>query len=305
MKNVYVLIFVFFNYSAVAQSNLLNAKNPDDITNTISVKDTDNFLDYEDIDEKDILWSKIVYELIDLDQKLNHPFLFPLNDEENFIERKSLWRSIKEIIKEKLEYKPDDSLHNSLPPEKLSIYKDDKFTSKLSRKEIYNLIWYPRFNRKENKTEELSIQSGSVGSYEIKGVWYFDKKHSELRYRLLGIHARTASIADLKNDVTDPDLNADSGLWIWYPSIREELDKSLVFNERNNNSKISFDELLINRRFDSYIYKYDNVYGNREIEQYIVRRDGETDERLKLRRILESERIKKEILDFEIDMWGY
>ena len=157
----------------------------------------------------------------------------------------------------------------------------------------------------ENKTEELSIQSGSVGSYEIKGVWYFDKKHSELRYRLLGIHARTASIADLKNGVTDPDLNADSGLWIWYPSIREELDKSLVFNERNNNSKISFDELLINRRFDSYIYKYDNVYGNREIEQYIVKRPGESDERLKLRRLLESERIKKEILDFEIDMWGY
>ena len=74
---------------------------------------------------------------------------------------------------------------------------------------------------------------------------------------------------------------------------------------KNNNSKISFDELLINRRFDSYIYKYDNVYGNRSIDQYIVKRPGESEERLKLRRLLESERIKKEILDFEIDMWGY
>ena len=61
----------------------------------------------------------------------------------------------------------------------------------------------------------------------------------------------------------------------------------------------------MNRRFNSYIYKYDNVYGDRKIEEYIVQRDGESDESYRIRFILESERIKKEILDFENDMWGY
>ena len=57
----------------------------------------------------------------------------------------------------------------------------------------------------------------------------------------------------------------------------------------------SFDQLLISRRFSSYIYKEDNVYGDRAIKDY--KKPG-------LESILESERIKKEILDFEQDMWN-
>ena len=53
------------------------------------------------------------------------------------------------------------------------------------------------------------------------------------------------------------------------------------------------------------IYKYNNIYGDREIKDYIKRRPGESEQQHQLRFILESERIKKEILDFELDMWGY
>ena len=59
------------------------------------------------------------------------------------------------------------------------------------------------------------------------------------------------------------------------------------------------------RRFSSYIYKYDNVYGDREIRDYIRQRDNESYAQWQTRIVMESERIKKEILDFEIDMWGY
>ena len=78
-----------------------------------------------------------------------------------------------------------------------------------------------------------------------------------------------------------------------------------ISNDKNNNNRISFDELLINRRFSSYIYKYDNVYGDREIRDYIRQRDNESYAQWQTRIVMESERIKKEILDFEIDMWGY
>ena len=53
------------------------------------------------------------------------------------------------------------------------------------------------------------------------------------------------------------------------------------------------------------------MYGNRSLEDYISRKKDangnftESEERHKMRLLLESERIKKEILDFEIDMWGY
>ena len=37
--------------------------------------DNDSFLEFDYIDERDILWSKIVYEKIDLNEKLNFPLL--------------------------------------------------------------------------------------------------------------------------------------------------------------------------------------------------------------------------------------
>ena len=60
--------------------------------------DSDSFLEFDYIDERDILWSKIVYEKIDLNEKLNFPLLFPVNDETYEKNRKSLWRILKENI---------------------------------------------------------------------------------------------------------------------------------------------------------------------------------------------------------------
>ena len=64
--------------------------------------------------------------------------------------------------------------------------------------------------------------------------------------------------------------------------IREILHKSKVFNDKNNNNAISFDELLVNRRFNSFIYKYDNVYGNRSDPNYIEKRPGNFTQRHKM-----------------------
>ena len=226
MKTFFKLFLICIPILGFSQSNLLNAKKPDDITKTISVKDTDNFLDYDDVDEKDILWSKVVYEFIDVEQKLNFPLLYPTNDDVNYIERKSLWRALKEVIKDKLVLKENSS--DSLPSDSLQIFFSDKFTQKLTKRQIYDLVWYKTFSRKLGKEVEGSINSNHIGGYNIKGVWYFDKKHSELRYRLLGIEPVTAAISDLVANVSNPDLNTASGLWIWYPSIREELDKYLA-----------------------------------------------------------------------------
>jgi gliding motility associated protien GldN len=108
-----------------------------------------------------------------------------------------------------------------------------------------------------------------------------------MRYRLLGLMPYGNNLKEKGKE--------QPYFWIWYPSIREILHNEMVFNDKSNANRISFDQLLISRRFSSYIYKEDNVYGNRAIKDY--KNPG-------LRSILESERIKKEILDFEQDMWN-
>ena len=308
---VLIILLLFFSNSILSQVELINAKKPIDIENK-SNNEADP-LQYFDVDENDILWSKVVYEFIDLNEKLNFPLLFPTDEESQTfrIGRKSMWVILKEHILTKIdEYKKtvqDDTWDVEMSPDNLEIYSDDTFeqSKKISVKDINDLISYEQVSRREAAGFVLKyVMSNQVGGYNIKGIWFFDKKASELKYILLGIQPVVANTEELKDGVANPKLDKPT-FWIWYPSIREELNKHLVFNERNNENRITFDALLINRRFNSYIYKYDNMYGDRSIKDYIVQRPGESEESYRIRFILESERIKKEILDFENDMWGY
>ncbi len=302
MKKIFLFsLLIFFANEGFSQSNLLNAKNPSEIGDTSSSQAITEFVDYEYVDDKNILWSKVVYEFIDLNEKLNFPLLFPVNDTKYDDTRKSLWRVIRENIEngkisEVFESNNDNFTEASRIIGKDSVNNAGKVFKNYNISDKYG----SKFVVGDSKPKTFA-NSADIYGYLIKGVWYFDKIHAELRYRLLAIQPYGKN---LKESV-DGNEQETGYFWIWYPSIREILDKHLVFNDKNNNNRISFDELLINRRFSSYIYKYDNVYGDREIRDYIRKRDNESDAQWQTRIIMESERIKKEILDFEIDMWGY
>ena len=60
---------MLLSISVNSQSNILNATVPEQIgvKNIDQIQsDLDSYLEYEYIDDRDILWSKIVYEKIDL-----------------------------------------------------------------------------------------------------------------------------------------------------------------------------------------------------------------------------------------------
>ena len=302
MKKIFLFaLLVFSSNNMFGQANLLNAKNPLEVGDSSSSKAVVEFMDYEYVDDKDILWSKVVYEFIDLNERLNFPLLFPVNDTKYDDTRKSLWRIIRENIENGKISEVYDSNNDNFTEASRIIGKDStdleaNIYKNYNISDIYKSKYVP-----ESFVPREIASSADIFGYVIKGVWYFDKIHAELRYRLLAIQPYGT---DLKTSV-DGEETETGYFWIWYPSIRQILDDHLVFNDKNNNNRVSFDELLINRRFSSYIYKYDNVYGDREIRDYIRQRDNESYAQWQTRIVMESERIKKEILDFEIDMWGY
>jgi len=285
MKSPIILILsLIFCISSYGQSNLLNAKKPSEI-GTELIKAEKKSIEYPEVDDTDVLWSKVVYEFIDLNEKLNFQLLFPVNDEQYTSTRKSLWKIIRENVEngsidEVFDVRNDNFLNSNkiTGTEKIKDFYGSKFTPGDSRPQTY-------------------ATSSDITGYKIKGVWFFDKKHSEMKYRLLGIQPVGRNLKESGKE--------QGYFWIWYPSIRDILSNHMVFNDKNNNNRISFDDLLVNRRFSSYIYKYDNVYGDRTIRDYIRQRNGESNRQYQLRLIMESERIKKEILDFDVDMWGY
>ena len=278
MKNLIFLFCLLLSVNSISQVNILNASNPSEIgIQNFDQKQSDNdsFLEFDYIDERDILWSKIVYEKIDLNEKLNFPLLFPVNDETYEKNRKSLWRILKEnIINKRIT--------------ELYFDRNDNFKDKMSFSDVMEVVSFTELiNGVQTPAEEL--KSIDITAYRIKGMWYFDKRQGEMKYRLLGLMPVGKNLKD------DDGKNNTDLFWIWYPSIRKILHEEKVFNDKNNASSISFDQLLVSRRFSSFIYKEDNVYGDRSIKDY--KTPG-------LESILESQRIKKEILDFEQDMWN-
>ena len=273
-RSVIFILSFFVCVSSYAQSNLLNAKNPSQIGYE-TVSSDKKSIDYPEIDDSDVLWSKVVYEKIDLNEKINFPLLFPVNDETYEKNRKSLWRILKENI-----------LNKNIT--ELYFDRNDNFKDKMTYSDVMEVISFSEMiNGVQTPAEEL--KSIDISAYRIKGMWYFDKRQGEMKYRLLGLMPVGKNLKD------DDGKNNTDLFWIWYPSIRKVLHKEQVFNDKNNANRISFDQLLVSRRFSSFIYKEDNVYGDRAIKDYKM--PG-------LESILESERIKKEILDFEQDMWN-
>jgi len=276
------LLFAMFLVIGHGQSNILNANNPTEIgkKNIDQIQsDLDSYLEYEFIDDRDILWSKIVYEKIDLSERLNFPLLFPIDDNLYVDTRKSLWR----VLKENIIDKNITLIYNANNDNFKELLTYEQAMSSLKIRKNYGDELDPDF-------QDIEITSADITGYYLKGMWYFDKRRGELMYRLIAIMPVGKNI----EDPMDEEMQT-TYFWIWYPSIRKILHKELVFNDTSNANQISFDQLLISRRFSSYIYKEDNIYGDRPISVYKLRG---------LESILESQRIKKEILDFEQDLWN-
>ncbi|MGB2273079.1 MAG: gliding motility protein GldN [Flavicella sp.] len=299
LKSCLVLVFVFLltlSMNAQAKFNLLNAKKPSEIgvvPEARKIASKDKPLPYGYVDERDILWSKIVWEYIDLNERINMPLYYPIDSTFVDSNRKSLFYSLLKGIKSgKIK----------------EVYDDSFFKSKLSMKDINQKLTridtadqgFDRLNSGFTNISEFidrtSINSSYIVGYSIKGIWYFDKKHGELKYRLLAIAPMAPDVQTLGKEGMDEDESIPL-FWVFYPSAREVLHNSHAFNENNSKSPISFDDILNARRFNSIISREENLYGNRAVSDYI---QGNA-----LFQIMESERIRESIRNKELDMWNY
>lgn len=80
--------------SLLAQSNLLNATNPDQIgvkTEEQKALDNDHPLEYGYVGDRDLLFSKMVWEKVILDERVNFPLYYPIDTNNIGSDRRSLF----------------------------------------------------------------------------------------------------------------------------------------------------------------------------------------------------------------------
>lgn len=232
-------------------------------------------LPYDHVREADIFWEKRIWRVLDVREKMNLPFAYP---ERPFI----------------------TILMDAAKSGELTVYgtEDDKFTVPLTAEEVSSkgasidtvTTFDPETYEEKIKIVTNNINPEDVKRFRIKEVWFFDKETSTLQVRILGI----APLLDVK-DENGNFLYEQPMFWVYYPDARKTLAKEKVYNiAGNDSSPLSWEDLMEMRFFSSYIIKESNVF-NRRLQEYLTGVDL----------LLEGEKIKQTIFNFENDLWSY
>ena len=204
LKNFFLVVFsVGGSFLASAQSNLLNAKTPDEIGKKTAAQlesDNDKPLPYGYVHDRDVLMGKTVWEIIDLNERINFPLYFPIDTANIGSDRRSLYDVLTKAIKN---------------GEITEVYSDSYFNTKKSYKDIKASL--TRIDTTDAGREQINagqqispeyivkqdLTAQDVTQYKIKGYWYFDKRQSELKYRLLGICPITPDVYTMNSEEKD------------------------------------------------------------------------------------------------------
>lgn len=239
-------------------------------------------VEYPYLREADVVWSKKIWRIIDLREKMNHTLYYPTRPMADG--RTNLMGILLAEIKagQMQAFDVNDMNVNVT-------YADIEAKLDAGDKEVAqtdldgNVIG--------TTLVKIPIEDKLVDIKQIMVLeeWYFDKKHSSLNVRIIGLNPISMAPNEMGR------VDRVRLFWVRYDDFRDTFAKHEVFNRFNDAQRLSFDDLFMQRRFSSVIFAESNVYDDRVISDYMVGKDV----------IFEAERIKTELQNFEHDLWEY
>lgn len=248
-------------------------------------------LAYEHIREDDAVYRQRVWEEIDVHEKMNLPFVYKAKEDNG---------------DQRLIY----ILLNAIKAGQITAFDatvDDRFTTPMTFQQIAgNLVAKPHTIQIPDAVNDPDGSKGlmkdtiiqeefnpdDIERYQIKEEWVFDKESSRLHVRILGIAPeKTIRNADGSFRAVTPVF------WVYYPDCRPLFAKYEAYNGKNYGARMSWEELFESRMFAGRVIKstIDNP-SDSYIASYI--KDP-------VLRLLEGDKIKEKIFNYEQDLWSY
>jgi len=245
-------------------------------TNILSAKVTP----YPNLREADVLFAKRVWREIDLREKMNQYMGSP---------KARLIDILMEAVTagELTAYDPTPTKEDP---------NGDTFSKPLTptqaRNKMADSVVVDKFDATGNKVGS-SIQAGefnpdSIVKFRVKEDWVFDKQRSIFEPRIIGIAPL------IKPHAAGVDMDYIPAFWIYFPEARQVLATKEAVSRNNDATGLSYDDIFMKRLFTSYIVKVSNDKDER-IKDYAQGID----------KLYESEKVKKSLMDWELNLWQY
>lgn len=242
----------------------------------------------------DIVWSRIVYRVIDMREKQNYQLYFPLRANDEY---KSLFKLMLDAVcngvsvysKDPRDLRP--SFTNELQGEDLS--KAFAFDNEMDN----NLI------QVDTVTKQRTFQNDKYITYVknqlkflIQEIVFFDKHTSRLYSKIIAIAPLYALHPDNMESKESMQYFRGSVLcWFAFDELRPYLAKQILIPNGNESERMTYDEFFAQKLYSSYLLGDSNMY-NRMLLEYVV-------DPVKIKK--EQSRIETEIMNFEQDLWEY
>ncbi|MFP4469946.1 MAG: gliding motility protein GldN [Bacteroidota bacterium] len=288
LQIVFTTVFMLISVMIVAQpaNQVQLVSNPTDRAYDRAHIDDMKPIPYPYLRESDVFWEKRVWRVIDFREKINQSLYFPERPQ-------GRWRSLMQVLWDVIlsgevtaySYDPSTDNFEELIP----------MTANQIEKELADTLYVETAdpndpNQVITKKVVNPFNPQDVQRMRVKEDWIFDKQRSEMQVRIIGI----CPVREDRDPQTGEFRGYEPLFWLYFPEIRPFLARYEVFNRHNSANRLSYDQLFLQRRFGSYIIKEDNVF-DRYIGDYATGVDA----------LLEAERVKEEIRDFEGELWVY
>ena len=284
MKKILVLVFITIMVMGVkfnSQAQVLEGPPRDGIYDRSTISQMQP-IPYVPLREADVIWSKRIWRVIDMREKMNQPFYYPKTPQ-------SGWKSFITIIMDALK-EGTITAYSTAEDQFLNPITYKELMDKLESKQKVTLQRPDDPDQTFDTTISKSFYAEDVKKFRIKEDWVFDKQRSQLEGRILGICPLRESYDENNNYRGDEPM-----FWIYFPECRKILATKEQFNLHNGTAaRLSYDDVFMKRMFSSYIYKEENVY-DRSIVEYAAGVDA----------LLEAEKAKARLFEFEQSLWEY
>ncbi len=289
-RNIFILALLLVSATAVLAQvpNLTNDTRPKPAdnkpidgyykkTNLLSATVTP----YANLREADVMFSKRVWREIDVREKMNMVFASP---KARLID--ILMDAV--IAGELTAYDASSTKGDVNGDEFSSVLKPEQALSRFADSVLVPIIDPQTGEQTGTEVKPGEFNADSIVKFRIKEDWIFDKQRSVFEPRIVGIAPM------MKIKAAGQSFDEQPAFWIYFPEARQILATKEVVNRKNDATGLSYDDIFMKRIFASYIVKESNPEDVR-IKDYAQGID----------RLYESERVKKELFNFEHDLWSY